>query len=95
MSCLAETCAHWTGFGCVCSALDVEPECVPCLIGETCDDHAEPEGGGQVAMDGLAPCVVCGLPADDCADLNANDNDACCSGCRHPLGRREDGGQGR
>lgn len=32
-------------------------------------------------------CTVCGTTADDCADLNANDNDACCSGCRHP--RRE------
>jgi hypothetical protein len=36
-------------------------------------------------MDGLSPCVVCGTSADDCADLNANDNDACCSECRHLL----------
>jgi hypothetical protein len=47
MSCLAETCANWTGFGCVCSALDVEPECVPCRMGEPCCDHPYGEDGGQ------------------------------------------------
>lgn len=36
-------------------------------------------------MEGLAPCAVCGMTAADCADLNENDSDACCSGCRHPL----------
>lgn len=24
-ACLAETCANWTGQGCICEALDIEP----------------------------------------------------------------------
>lgn len=47
MSCLAETCANWTGSGCACAVMDVEPTCVPCLMGETCNDHdpREPSTG--------------------------------------------------
>jgi hypothetical protein len=41
--CLAETCAHWTGHGCACAVMDVEPECVPCLTGDSCPDH-DPAG---------------------------------------------------
>jgi hypothetical protein len=47
MSCLAETCANWTGHGCACAVMDVVPVCVPCLMGETCRDHGHAEDEGQ------------------------------------------------
>lgn len=71
MSCRAELCIYWTGQGCVCQLLDLEPEptCPECKAGKhrNCDGSAWSD-----ALDDLVECACPCIAGREVVDVDVH-----------------------